>query len=237
MTPPLSLLRQTMSECLLPMQSMLSNICFCQSKSWMPITCSMNWEGDIVRARASSSAEKVLMLANYCFSATIINLLHQFSAYVTMTTMENSYLLILVLLFPHQFHWSAALTTQQAADCCFCALTHSSIHFVSANFVVFAGGYYCPFLFLHINASLSFLFCSQGTAQSQLFGHAHIRNTRTCGHFWKQHWCTTPHTVHYLYSYPFSFYYLLNARPCLPRAGDRRTHKTWYQSPSYRTIS
>ena len=61
----------------------------------------MNWEGNIVCARANSSAEKVLMVANYYFYATVIDLLHQFSAYVAMTTMENSYLLILILLFPH----------------------------------------------------------------------------------------------------------------------------------------
>jgi hypothetical protein len=70
------------------------------------------------------------------------------------------------------------------------------------------------------------LFCSWDTAWSWYFGCAHIRNIHTCECSWEWHWCTTSHTVRYLYSCLSSCCYLLSVRPCLPRAGYRWTHRT-----------
>ena len=160
----------------------------------MPITCSTNCEGDIVCARANSSAEKVSMVTNHCFSAIVINLPYQLPICVAMPAMKDSCSLIAILLFPHWFHWSTA-STLDAADRYFSAFPHSSIHLVGANFVIFGEGapcdphylvmivgidglflarevafvafgvsHYCPFLLSHISISLSFLFYNWDTA-------------------------------------------------------------------------
>lgn len=203
------------------------------------------------------SAEEVTHDTRVDYFAIAVKLTNQFSIFVAVLAMEDSCSLITVLLFPHWFHWSAALITQNAAGRYFCAFPHSLIHFVGANFVVFGEGapccphcfvmivsiddlflarevtlvtfgvgYYCPFLFSHISISLSFLFCSQDTAWSWLFGRVHTRSIRICGHLWGWHQCTTSHTVHCLYSCLSSYYYLLNVRPCLLRARDRWIHRT-----------
>ena len=68
------------------------------------MTCSTNYEGDIVCARANSSAEKVSMVTNHCFSSIIVNLPYQFSVCIAMFAMKDGCSLIAVPLFPHWFH-------------------------------------------------------------------------------------------------------------------------------------